>query len=181
VNSNNVTGASLGGSRLWTGVTPGKVRWYGVTQFDLASEVPSNAHIVEAELDLLGQETKYLDDEATAAWMVEVLDESVDSTWPDVKYYVIYRAGVDATLGPAIAEDALGEGVINTFRFSPDQTALLEERVATTGRVSVRTNMVLDRLSQFVSRHLFAWDGGGGLRIPGEQPPVLRIKYVAAR
>jgi len=181
VNSQDVTGASLGGSRLWTGITTDRTRWYGVTQFDLASEVPGNAHVVEAELDLRGQETRYLTPDANAKWMVDVLDESVDSTWPDVKFYVIHRAGVDATLGPTLSEEDLGKGSVNVFRFGRDQTSLLEQRVATTGRVSFRTNMVLDRLSQFVGRHLFAWDGGGGLRIPGEQPPVLRITYVAAR
>ncbi|MFQ5595025.1 MAG: hypothetical protein ACE5HA_12840, partial [Anaerolineae bacterium] len=181
VNSRDVTGASLGGSRLWTGVTTDKTRWYGVTQFDLASEVPSNAHIAKAELDLTGQETRYLDADADAEWTVDVLDDSVDSAWPDVKFYMVQRAGIDATLRPTLSEEDLGKGRVNVFRFDRDQAALLEQRVATTGRVSFRTNMVLDRLSQFVGRHLFAWDGGGGVRIPGEHPPVLRITYVAAR
>ena len=181
VNSRDVTGASLGGSRLWTGITTDKTRWYGVTQFDLASEVPGNAHIAKAELDLTGQETRYLDADADAKWMVDVLDDSVDSAWPDVKFYMVHGAGVDATLGPTLGEEDLGKGSVNVFRFDRDQALLLEQRIATTGRVSFRTNMVLDRLSQFVGRHLFAWDGGGGARIPGEQPPVLRITYVAAR
>ncbi|RME46813.1 MAG: hypothetical protein D6791_07340 [Chloroflexi bacterium] len=181
VNSRDVTGSSLGGSRMWTGVTIDKTRWYGVTQFDLASEVPSNAHIVDAALDLTGQEAKYLDPDADATWMVELLDESVDSAWPDVKFYMVHRAGVDTTLGPALTDEDLSAGTVNVFQFDRDQMAILEQRVATTGRVSFRTNMVLDRLSQLVDRHLFAWDGGGGIRIPGEHPPVLRIKYVAAR
>ncbi|MFQ5856383.1 MAG: S8 family serine peptidase [Anaerolineae bacterium] len=182
VNSKNVTGSSLGGSRMWTGRTGDKARWYGVTQFDLASDIPSNAHIVQAALDLTGQETKYLDERADATWMVEVLDESVDSAWPDVKYYMVHRAGVDATLGPAVHDDDLSAGVVNVFELDRDQTKLLEQRVANTGRVSFRTNMVLEPLSRFFpGRHLFAWDGGGGVRIPGEQPPVLRITYVAAK
>lgn len=182
VNSKNVTGSSLGGSRMWTGVTIGNIRWYGVTQFELTTDLPSGARIIEAELDLTGQEAKYLNEAVDATWTVELLDESIDSAWPDVKYYMVHLAPVDATLSPAVRDEDLGAGVVNVFRLDGDDALLIEQRIATTGRASFRTNMVLDPLHRFFSgRHLFGWDGGGGVHIPGEQPPVLRIKYVAAR
>ncbi|MBS1251209.1 MAG: Minor extracellular protease vpr [Anaerolineales bacterium] len=181
VYSSDVNGASLGGSPMWTGRTDKDVRWYGVTQFDLASQLPDNAHALKASLGLTGLEARYLDDEADASWVVELLDTSIDSIWPAVTYYAVDRADVAAQLGPVARDEELVEGEVNVFQFDPDQVSLLSQRAATTGRVSLRTNMALDRLSQFVARHLFAWDGGRGTSVSSERPPVLHIKYVVAK
>ena len=176
VTSKNPRGATLGGAPMWTGRTEGRHTWYGITQFDLTSQLPENARIVAAIVDLRGLDDRYLAPDRDATWTLELLPEALDSAWPRVNWLQINRARATAVLSPALSDDDLGPGIVNRFTLEGDQVAALQQRLATTGRASFRTNMELAPGSKLAYRHVFGWDGGGN-RERGTQVPVMRVVY----
>ncbi|MFQ6059436.1 MAG: 5'-nucleotidase C-terminal domain-containing protein, partial [Anaerolineae bacterium] len=162
----------FGSQTMWAGQIPqgaGRGKWYGTVQFDL-SDIPSNAVIASAEVELTGapEQFQLLDPRAGGQWSLKLLDSDVDLGWLGLSYWdIAVMAGVEETIGPTLSYADLGPGVVNTFTFSPAQLDALAQRVATTGRASFRIDY--EATLPGLYRDLFAWDATA--------PPVLRVSY----
>jgi 2',3'-cyclic-nucleotide 2'-phosphodiesterase (5'-nucleotidase family) len=165
----------FGSYTMWTGwdnrKNPpyGPYRWYGTVQFDL-SDIPSEAIIVGAEVELTGASEEYqlLDPMAGGEWNLKLLPSNVDLGWLGLSYWdIAVLAGEGEAIGPTLSYDDLGPGVVNTFTFSQDQVGTLMERLGTTGKASFR--MDYEASVPVRVRDLYAWDTMA--------PPVLRVTY----
>jgi hypothetical protein len=121
----------------------------------------------------VGLDDRYLDPAGNGVWKMRLLDSSVDLNWTSLGYWHIHQAPVLDTLTPTLSDQDLAPGQLNVFSFTESQLGLLEERLATTGRVSFRLDggPGVPR-----ARHIFDWDPG--YRQPPGVLPVLRIVYV---
>ncbi len=176
VTSQDILGNRLTGAPLYTGVDRRHVRgitYHGAAQFDL-SNLPVDARIVEAQVELTGLVDQYMSDLAQGEWRLKLLDSSVDSLWQGLGYWHIHGAGVDAQIGGRLRNEDLGTGTVNVFIFTPAQLALLEDRLSRSGRASFRLDATV---TPTAVKHLFGWDGGRGITGTGA-PPVLRITYI---
>lgn len=161
-------GNFFGDDDMYTGFRQGAIH-HGAVQFDL-SAVPAGTSILEAELQLTGKTSDFLGTDGE--WRLRLLDSAVDAGWAEHGYTAIHDA---STLGdaipPVLPPADLGADVVNTFTFSTDHLAYLEQRIATTRRVSFR----LDG-PQSGADSLFSWYSGysNGVNPPGPMP-VLRL------
>ncbi len=146
--------------------------YHGAVQFDL-NGLPAEAQVLSAQVELMGLDNRYLDPAGNGVWKMRVLDSSVDLAWTSLGYWHIHQAPVLDTLNPTLSDQDLAPGRLNVFSFTESQLGLLEERLATTGRVSFRLDggPGVPR-----ARHIFDWDPG--YREPPGVLPVLRIVYV---
>jgi hypothetical protein len=136
----------------------------GVFQFDL-SALPADARILDARVELIGLDGRFLDPATHSRWTLVLLDSSVDRGWTGLGYWHIHNASIEATLSPALTEVDLEGGKANVFDFGSGLAAL-QSRLTTTQRASFRLDGSADRPRL---RQVFAWDGAA--------PPVLRVKY----
>ena len=154
----------FGSAAMWTGFAPSgadRGKYYGAVQFDL-SDIPPEAHILAAEVELAPWSANYLNRSAGGSWTLNLLSSDVDPGWQGKTYWdIAVLADVEATIGPALSYDDLG--VVNTFTFDMAQLLLLADRVATTGKASFRLD--------YEATHPFFKD------IYGWSSPVLRVTY----
>jgi uncharacterized repeat protein (TIGR01451 family) len=167
VTSEDRMGNRFGVREIYTGVddrpqTP--VTLNGAFQFDL-SALPADARILDARVELIGLDNRFLDPTAHSRWTLVLLDSSVDRGWTGLGYWHIHNASIEATLSPALTEADLEVGKANVFDFGSGLVAL-QSRLTTTQRASFRLDGTADRPRL---RQVFAWDGAA--------PPVLRVKY----
>ncbi|MFQ6058523.1 MAG: hypothetical protein ACE5MB_06575, partial [Anaerolineae bacterium] len=167
--SNEATGNHFGDDDMYTGFFIGRL-YHGAMQFDL-SAIPPGSTIHSASVELTGQTREFMG--SGGQWNLQLLEASVDADWPSHTYADIHEATVAYTIPPTLYNADLGEGVVNTFSFTPDQLPALGERVATTGRASFR----LDGPSAGIM-NVFSWDSGYGVGGLG-RPPMLRINYTS--
>ncbi len=146
--------------------------WIGAMQFDISS-LPANATITAAELRLTGKTAAYLDSVTGMRWQVQMLAPSVDAGWTTIGYAQMSQAPVVATLTPDVAKENLGVGVVNVFTFTPDGLAKLQERLRTTGKVSLRI-VATDVPSGW--RSIFGWYAGMAPS-GAATSPVLKVTY----
>ncbi|MFQ6058727.1 MAG: hypothetical protein ACE5MB_07620, partial [Anaerolineae bacterium] len=162
----------FGSSAMWAGEIPqgaGRGKWYATVQFDL-SDIPPQADIISAEVELRGAPARYqfLSPGAGGRWQLRLLGSGVDLGWLGLSYYdIAVLAEVEETIGPTVSYADFGEGVVNTFPFSEAQLGALEERLGTTGKASFRVDYTATVRGLF--RDLYAWDAAA--------PPILRITY----
>ncbi len=139
--------------------------FHGILQFDLP-QLPEQAEIISAQVELKGLTARYLDAQASGTWTLKLLDSAVDANWAGLGYWHIHHAAAEP-VGAAHPQPAIGPGVTNEFHFSSTQFDKLLDRMATTRKISFR----LDGDAYFPRvRAIFAWDP--------KAPPILRIKYV---
>jgi hypothetical protein len=123
--------------------------YYGAIQFDL-SAVPPAAPISYAALILIGLDDQNLG--SSGAWRVHMLAADID---PTLTHDKLHDAGIQTSLLPGLTAASLGRDKVNFFPFSPEQRAILGQRLLS-GRVSFR----LDGPEDAGENNLFTWDSG---------------------
>ncbi len=146
--------------------------WIGGVQFDL-SGIPANATITAGELRLTGRTTGYLDSVTGMRWQVQMLASSVDAGWTTIGYTQLSQAPVVATLTPDVGKENLGVDVVNTFTFTPDGLAKLQERLKSTGKVSLR---IVATDAPYGWRSIFGWWAGPSPN-SAATAPLLKLTY----
>lgn len=168
-------GNLLGASRVWSGSYQGGYnKLHGAFHFDL-SAIPPGAEIVQAWLEVIGQDDRYLKPETGGIWALKILDGSADGTWSE--RWPTYRTLVEtpATVVPAgtpMGPEDLGPEVVNRFVFSPAARRYLEARIAASGQVALRLDMepLVDEMKGF------QWYSGN-LHGDEAKRPVLHLVY----
>lgn len=157
----------FGSAAMWTGFAPSgadRGKYYGAVQFDLG-EIPTEAEILSAQVELASWSGNYLNSSANGSWTLNLLESDVDLGWQGKTYWdIAVLADVEDTIGSALSYDDLGG--LNTFAFSEEQLDALEERLGTTSKVSFRLDYEAERPFW---KDIYGWDGGA--------PPVLRVTY----
>ncbi len=154
----------------------GQNKLYGAFHFDL-SDVPANAEITKAWLDIIGLSNSNLHPELGGEWTLQILDGSADGTWHGggQPYFPTYHTLVEEpatviSVGPPILPEDLANEVVNRFVFSQAARDFLETRLGA-GQVSLRLDGPL--MNEFQS---FTWYSGYG---SGDQDkkPALHLVY----
>jgi uncharacterized protein YkwD len=83
---------------------------------------------------------RYLAGAGNGRWRVKILAPSVDLAWPSHGYNAIHGALELSALVPELNQADFGVGQRNVMLLTPDQRLLLEERVATTRKISLRVD-----------------------------------------
>ena len=161
------SGNHFGDDDMYVGIFSGWI-YHGAVQFDLSS-IPSDARIRSAALELTGQTRRFLGDGGT--WFLRLLSPDVDPNWPTPSFADIHNAPALHTIPPILHNEDLGVGVVNTFVFEQAHLRALEDRLASTKRVSFR----LDGPDSG-GNNVFSWDSGYGTGGLGAKP-ALRITY----
>jgi thermitase len=162
-----VSGNRFGDDDLYTGVYNGRI-YHGAFQFDLAA-IPRDARIVQALLELVGQDATNLD-RSQGTWRVRMLHPEADAGWPTHDFARIDQALAITTLAPVLHASQLDAGLANGFPFDAEQRALLEDRLRGTRYVSFR----LDGPSSG-RNNIFSWDSGYGTGL--NSPPRLHMVW----
>jgi uncharacterized protein YkwD len=149
---------------MFTGYYQGAT-YNGAIQFDL-SAIPPDTPILDARLLISGRDGRYLSRFGNGRWMAVMLERSTDIGWRGHSYNSLRRASTLSVLRPDMIQGDLDVGRTNTFVFDDDQIWFLRERVATTGKLSIR----LDGPRAGIS-NVFSWATGYG----GGEPPRLSI------
>ncbi len=153
----------LGYPSLYTGMwTRGTNSHFGMLQFDL-SALPEDAFIIDARLELVGRESKFT---KPGSWAVKLLDRTMDAGWRDATYEDLRTTTVLAQIGPTLTDADVAVGRRNSFGFLHDQLAWLNDRLATTGKVSFRTDGPGGD-----ENNLFAWHTGVDIYNREPEPP----------
>ena len=167
VDSRDILKNYLGSGYLWAGqdTRPKAPRYlHGVFQIDLGA-LPADAVILGAEVSVTQRSTRYAIGDST--YTLKLLSSDLDSTWSDVTYWAAHHATSEATLELGMVTPV--EGAVDTATFNMDAVGALQERLATTGKVSFRLDGELQRARD---RDISGWDG----RADGGAP-VLRVTY----
>ncbi len=163
----------FGDDDIYAGVYAGRI-YLGAIQFDL-SDLPSDATILDAQLEITGQTVNYLADYGD--WTVHLLDSSIDTGWSTYGYTAIAEApslGMlqDLQDGDFVLDSSeLNAALPNRLGFTEKLLEELNRRLNTTRRVSLRIEG-----PKSGSNNIFSWDSGygtGGLGIK----PVLSVVY----
>lgn len=164
-------GNYFGDDDMYTGFRRGVI-YHGAIQFDLSS-IPPGSRVLRAELRLTGKTADFLG--SAGEWRLRLLDPVVDDGWANHGYSIIHGTPVLGTIAPVLSPSDLGAGDENVFIFSSDQLAFLDQRIATTRRVSFR----LDG-PQSPPDSLFSWYSGysSGVNPPGPMPSLHLVVSV---
>ena len=148
--------------------------YVGGIQFPLA-QVPHDATLLSAQLELTGRTTDFVTGGVQAVWYAHWLDEAIDGVFPGTSYQQLKTAAVKDTLSPSLSSDELAHGRTNIFIFNTAQVAALNDQLRSSGRISFR----LDGPESGSTINTMAWETGYGKGSAGPQTkPVLRLSYV---
>lgn len=150
----------LGDSFLYTGALDGKL-YHAVFQFDLG-HIPRGTKVYEASLRLTGLRADQLNLDGSGVWQLQLLAPEVDYHWRNLNFEQLHNATIWSTFALNLTQAELGRGRINHFEFSPEQLAMLEQRILEGTENSPRKiSFRLDGPSN-EKDNLFAWDSGYG-------------------
>lgn len=161
-------GNNWGSSDTFTGVWNDRV-YHGAMQFDLAT-IPQGMHINYARLTMIGRTDA--NNARTGTWTVNLLDPDVDPGFEGHGYAKVHSARVLSTLLPILGARDVDLGLTNVFNFSSTQLELVQNRVNSSGLLTLR----MDGPTSGDFSNLVSWDSGVGdkTQYPG---PVLYINY----
>ena len=153
----------LGYPGIYSGMwTRGTNAHYGMVQFSLAS-IPGGASISDARLEMIGRD-KLLTKPGN--WAVQLLAASIDDGWRDATVDMVRTTAALAKIGPTLADTDLGVGRRNTFGFTPDQVALVQNRLNSTKKISFRVDGPGGE-----DQNLYAWQSGVDVFNRESKPP----------
>jgi hypothetical protein len=153
----------LGYPTIYSGMwTRGTNSHFGLVQFDL-SAVPEGVNIIDARLDMVGRESRFT---KPGSWAVKLLDRTIDAGWRDTDYNQLQATTVLAQIGPTLTDVDLAVGRTNSFGFTPDQLGLLNDRLASTRKLSFRVDGPGGE-----DNNLFAWQSGVDVYNRDTSPP----------
>jgi len=167
VDSLNRLGKYLGTGMMWTGqdTRPQTHRYlHGIFQLDLGA-LPADAVIGSAELSLSQRNTHYATGNST--YSLNLLPETVDSTFNRTSYWVIHNTPPEATLNLGLVTPA--EGAIRNASFGTGALQSLQDRLLTTRLATFRLD---GKLMLPYGRDVLGWDGRAG-----SGAPVLDVTY----
>ncbi len=159
------TGNHFGESYIYTGLREG-VLYHGAMQFDL-SFIAEGSTIFSAELELTGVLGEALAESST--FQAAILAEEVDEGWSRHNFDIISSALIDEILQPVLTAADVAPDQTNRFLFNAAQRSIVEDRLGTTHRLSLRLDSLAPEQTSW-----FAWDSGYGPETRG-QGPVLRL------
>lgn len=144
-NANNFTATTM-----LTGQLSGTV-YRGAAQFVLPAK-PAYTALSSATLRLTGFST--LSSATTDVWSARVLPTTVDANWTSQTWNTIGNVSTDATFTPTLTgtNQVLADQV-NTFTLGTSDLAVLESRLAGSGKLSVRTQLDAGGASSRVQWH----------------------------
>ncbi len=157
----------LGYPTIYAGMwTRGRNIHHGMVQFDL-SELPEDARAIEARLEMVGRESTYT---KPGTWSVALLDGAIDAGWRQATYDQVHGTQVLAQLEPVLADYDVGVGRRNGFGLTGAALDALNQRLATTRRISFRVDGPGGE-----DNNLFAWESGVDTynRAPDPPDPAL--------
>ena len=159
----------LMGETVLAGVEPARgLVYYGLFQTP-PLDVPDNAQIIRAWLELTGKEGRYLDPRAAGLWRLRLLASSFDPLAPSLTWGAVAQAPVAATIGAPLGVGDVGVGRVNTFAFNQAQLPLLA------ARRGQRLTFRVDGETTGAWRAIFGWDDGRG---PAARPPSLSVEFM---
>jgi uncharacterized protein YkwD len=132
----NRPGNYFGDDNTYAGYYQGLV-YYGAAQFDL-SPIPAGSAVLAARLTLTGQSTRFLSRQGNGLWNIRMLSPASDANWRAQSFATLSNAATDAILRPEMRQSDLDVGRANVFVFNELERRALEQRVATTRKVSLR-------------------------------------------
>ncbi|MCW5850450.1 MAG: S8 family serine peptidase [Anaerolineae bacterium] len=148
--------------------------YVGGVQFPLA-QVPRDATLLSAQLELMGRTTDYITGGTQAVWYARWLDQAIDGVFPGNGYQQLKSAAVKDTLSPSLSSADLARGRTNIFIFNAAQVAALNDQLRSSGRISFR----LDGPDDGSTINTMAWETGYSRGSAGpDTKPVLRLSYV---
>lgn len=142
--------------------------YLGAAQFALPTP-PPQATLSGATLTLWGKQV--VSNTATDQWSVQLLPTSLDATWAQATYTTISAATPDRTLTPVLV--GLGQVVANqanVWTFTTDDLAVLQDRLAGSVKLSLRTRG--DTLGP--SSRVYWYSGNTTV---ANRKPVLTLSY----
>lgn len=146
----------------------------GAIQFDLAN-LPAGARIRAASLRIKGWQAQPPVDTPPGVWYFRLLDSAIDLNWRTLSFAQFNAATILSTLSPSLSGPAdMGPNVFNEFQWNAEQVALLQARLETTRRVSLR----IDGPEVGPPDNLFVWYARKDpLAGASSEPPRLSISF----
>ncbi|MBS1251371.1 MAG: Thermitase [Anaerolineales bacterium] len=163
-------GNHFGDDDTYTGIGNGYV-YHGAVQFDL-SQLPIQARITAASIELTGQTWTPPERPGVGSWRLDLLEPAIDGGWAGRTFSDIRNARSVASVGAPVPAHELGPGRVNVFELDATSLRLLEERLQTTRRASFRLSGPEDS----AGTNLFSWNSGYGVESTG-RAPTLRVTY----
>ncbi len=165
------SGNQLGNTEIRAGTwASGANLFRGAIQFNLA-DLPPGAVIQAATLRVKGKGALGTGLTPQDVWYFRLLDPAVDLTWRTLSFAALNSAPFISTLSPSlIGSQDLGKDIFNEFQWTAEQVALLQARLETTRRVSLRVDgpaLGMDKIFVWYART----DAFGGVA------PQLTIRY----
>lgn len=153
----------LGYPSIYAGTwTRGTNRHYGMAQFDL-SPIPAGASILDARLEMVGRESRFV---KPGAWSIKLLGEAIDSVWRGATFESVDDAPVVADVGLMLTAADVAVGRVNTLGFDQHALDVLNARLSTTRRLSLRVDGPGSE-----ENNLFAWQSGVDVYRRDREPP----------
>ncbi len=163
---------SWGDNKIYVGVYYNQV-YIGGIQFPLL-DIPRDATITSAQLELTGQSTDFLSTTTPGDWNVRWLDKAINTRFVGIDFQALNAATVIDTLAPTMNPPDFGRLRKNILTFNPEEIRMLQEWRATTDFISFR----IDGPRSGSQVQVMTWDSGwgnGGLGASAR--PVLRVWY----
>ncbi len=124
---------------------------HGMIQFDL-SPVPPAMMAEWARLDLIGRDGRFM---KPGTWTVHVLSPAIDAGWRSATFDQVHGSATVVAVGEPLVASQLGPQQPNSLTFGPLAVGALNERLATSRRLSLRLDGPVSE-----ENNLFGWHSG---------------------
>jgi len=165
--STNPNGNSFTQNNMYTG-KQSTTTYYGAAQFALPT-LPQFFEVTAATLALTGKAV--FSNTSTDEWSVKLLPTSLDPNWTSATYTTVSGATPDASLTPTLVGiGAVVANLVNSWTFTSGDLAVLQNRAAGSGKLSIRTQGDTLGASSRVQWH-------SGSATVSTQRPKLSVTY----